>query len=134
MWRRWLIMTELPRSRRERRIQEAVQALREGHDVADLLEIGRRINPGEQLEERLQSLEREAREHCGLSLQGATSRPTGLQQEEHLGDGVYVGHDGWQVVLWVEGSAYGPGAIALEPGVLQALDRYRQRVGLGGGG
>jgi hypothetical protein len=42
---------------RERRIQEAVQALREGHDVADLLEIGRRISPRDDLEERVSALE-----------------------------------------------------------------------------
>jgi hypothetical protein len=49
-------------SARERRIEEAVQALREGHDVADLLEIGRRIGPRDDLEERVAKLELQADE------------------------------------------------------------------------
>lgn len=49
---------------------------------------------------------------------------------EYLGDGVYAGHDGYHVVLWVESEgAFGPGAIAMEPGVLVRLDAYRKRVG-----
>ena len=52
-----------------------------------------------------------------------------LQEKEYLGDGVYIGHDGYQLVVYVEGgSAFGPGAVALEGPVLEALDRYRARV------
>lgn len=52
-----------------------------------------------------------------------------LRDTEYLGDGVYVGHDGFHVVLFLRGTgAFGPNAIALEPRVLEALDAYRKRV------
>ena len=48
-----------------------------------------------------------------------------LQYQDYLGDGVYVGWDGYHVVLWLlEPSAFGPFAIALEPPLLVALQRY----------
>lgn len=52
-----------------------------------------------------------------------------LLDREYLGDGVYVGHDGWNVVLWLdEPGAFGPNAIALEPSVVASLDRYLIRL------
>lgn len=52
-----------------------------------------------------------------------------LLDREYLGDGVNVGHDGWHVVLWLDSpGAFGPGAIALEPGALARLDDYRTRL------
>lgn len=53
----------------------------------------------------------------------------GLKDREYLGDGVYVGHDNFHIVLWLESeSAFGPNAIALEPAVMGALQRYIDRV------
>ena len=52
-----------------------------------------------------------------------------LQDKDYLGDGVYVGHDGYHVVLWLEGAGfYGTDTVALDPPALEALDRYRKRV------
>lgn len=52
-----------------------------------------------------------------------------LRDREYLGDGVNVGNDGYNVVLWLDNEGgYGPNAIALEPGVLARLDAYRERV------
>lgn len=52
-----------------------------------------------------------------------------LQEKTYLGDGVYAGHDGYHIVLWLEyGGSYGTDAIALDPVVLAALDRYRNRI------
>jgi hypothetical protein len=44
--------------------------------------------------------------------------------QEYLGDGVYASFDGYQVWLATQEGH----RIALEPPVLHALDRYRQRV------
>lgn len=52
-----------------------------------------------------------------------------LKDKEYLGDGVYCGHDGYHIFLWL-GDGGPPGRpIAMEPQVLEALDRYRKRVG-----
>lgn len=52
-----------------------------------------------------------------------------LRDQVYLGDGVYAGHDGYHVVLWLYGeSAFSESAIALEPTVLEGLVRYHGRV------
>lgn len=49
-----------------------------------------------------------------------------LQDRAYL---VYVGHDGYHIVLWVESpGAFGLGAVALEPPVLKRLEEYRERL------
>ena len=50
--------------------------------------------------------------------------------DEYLGDGVYASYDGYHIWLDVRAQAPGIGMykIALEPEVLEALDRYRTRV------
>jgi hypothetical protein len=50
-------MSTRTRAQRDRQIEQAIQHLREGWDVADLLEIGRRICPRDDLEERVSALE-----------------------------------------------------------------------------
>lgn len=48
---------------------------------------------------------------------------------KYLGDGVYVGHDGYQ--LWLTtGNHYNPELVYLEPSVLLALVDYAKRVGI----
>lgn len=45
---------------------------------------------------------------------------------DHLGDGVYATFDGYHIILDLRGQdSYT--RIALEPQVLEALDRYRER-------
>ncbi len=52
-----------------------------------------------------------------------------LKFRRYLGDGVYAGFDGYQIVLWLEDmGAYGPGTIALEPAVLSALQEFREAL------
>jgi hypothetical protein len=52
-----------------------------------------------------------------------------LHDQTYLGDGVYAGHDGYHVVLWLESTgAYGPNAIALEPELIQRLSEYQRRL------
>lgn len=46
---------------------------------------------------------------------------------DYLGDGVYVGHDGYQLWLTVD-SHSNRELIALEPSVLEALNRYAKRT------
>jgi hypothetical protein len=60
--------------------------------------------------------------------------PKGVKDPDYLGDGVYCGHDGNGVlVVWlVHPGSLGPDAIALEPQVMSALVRYRQRLSLRG--
>lgn len=48
---------------------------------------------------------------------------------DYLGDGVYAGHDGYQVWLTV-GSHHSPELVALEPETIKALVRYAKRVGI----
>lgn len=51
-----------------------------------------------------------------------------LQDKDYLGDGVYVGHDGYHIILWLDDGGPPGRPIALEPSVMNALDRYRNRV------
>lgn len=45
----------------------------------------------------------------------------------YLGDSVYADYDGYHIILTTE-NGYGPSnTIALEPGVLRALEVYRMR-------
>ncbi len=47
--------------------------------------------------------------------------------EEYLGDGLYVSHDGWQIILRaprIEGDHW----VALEPNVFVALVDYARRI------
>ena len=47
--------------------------------------------------------------------------------KQYLGDGVYASHDGYQIWLSLDGQD--PGIrIALEPAVLDALNRYAEWV------
>lgn len=46
---------------------------------------------------------------------------------EYLGDGVYATFDGWHIRLHV-GSHESPSVVALEPEVLEALNKYNQRL------
>lgn len=52
-----------------------------------------------------------------------------LQDPDYLGDGVYVGRDGYHIWLHLQPANPRPASegIALEPNVLDALDRYRER-------
>lgn len=45
----------------------------------------------------------------------------------YLGDGVYASFDGYHIWLHV-GSHDSPRLVALEPEVLEALDRYRREI------
>lgn len=53
--------------------------------------------------------------------------PEAPHDRDYLGDGVYVGHDGYQIWL---GTQYG-NRIALEPSVMAALLRYAGRIAPG---
>ncbi len=49
------------------------------------------------------------------------------QDLDYMGDGVYIGHDGYQ--LWLTtGSHENPELIALDPSVLNNIIRYANRV------
>lgn len=48
---------------------------------------------------------------------------------EHLGDGVYAGHDSFRVWL-TTGNHRNPELVYLEPGVLLALVDYAKSVGI----
>lgn len=52
-----------------------------------------------------------------------------FQDPSYLGDGVYVGHDGYQIWLHANHHAIPTDKIALEYGVYVALKRYAQRMG-----
>lgn len=49
---------------------------------------------------------------------------------QFIGDGVYCGHDGYQVWVWTSNGIRDSEAIALEPGVLEQLRRYAQDRGI----
>lgn len=50
-----------------------------------------------------------------------------MQDMDYLGDGVYVGHDGYQ--LWLTtGSHENPELLAIDPSVLKALNKYAARI------
>lgn len=52
-----------------------------------------------------------------------------LQDREYLGDGVYVGHDNFHLVLWItEPGAFGENAVALAPGTYRAFNDYVARL------
>lgn len=48
----------------------------------------------------------------------------------YLGDGVYAGHDGYQVWIWTSNGIEESAAIALERGTLHTLLSYAQRIGV----
>lgn len=48
-------------------------------------------------------------------------------EDEYLGDGVYAPFDGYSIILDLRGQD-DTTQISLEPIVLEALDRYRQRI------
>lgn len=50
-----------------------------------------------------------------------------MKNEFYLGDGLYVGHDGWQYVLKAERDS-GTHYVCLEPEVLQNFLGYVERV------
>lgn len=51
-----------------------------------------------------------------------------LRDKQYLGDGVYAGHDGYQLWLYTD-NGYGPtNKIALEPNVLKNMNEYWQRI------
>lgn len=59
------------------------------------------------------------------------SMADGRQQDKtYLGDGVYAGHDGFQIWLSVEGGGDEPNYIALEPLMLLALIAYAKKLGM----
>lgn len=51
-----------------------------------------------------------------------------LRDKDYLGDGVYAGHDGFQVWLWTQQGD----SIALEPAVLAKLNAYWARISKAG--
>jgi len=54
---------------------------------------------------------------------------TDLTHQTYLGDGVYAGWDGYHIVIWLEhGGSYTKGGIALEPPVLEDLNRLAKRI------
>ena len=58
-----------------------------------------------------------------------------LEHKEYIGDGVYVGYDGYHIVLFLQDTgAYGLNAIALEPSVLGALNEYAEKLSRHQGG
>ena len=54
------------------------------------------------------------------------------RDNEHLGDGVYASHDGYQI--WLAANHHDNRVIALEPGVLRQLIAYAKRIGMDTGG
>lgn len=48
--------------------------------------------------------------------------------KDYLGDGLYVRHDGYQVWLYASDGLRTTNEVALEPEVLLAFDRWRERV------
>lgn len=50
-----------------------------------------------------------------------------MQDMDYLGDGVYVGHDGYQ--LWLTTDSHNnKELIALEPNVIKSLNNYFNRI------
>jgi hypothetical protein len=61
------------------------------------------------------------------SAPGVTMDVNDLKFKTYLGDGLYAGFDGWQIILWApreDGTHY----VALEPDVLKALIDYESRL------
>jgi len=61
----------------------------------------------------------------------ATTMPD-RRDPEHLGDGVYAAHDGYQLWIRANDAEWGRGQtdVALEPGVLLRLVHYARRKGV----
>ena len=58
------------------------------------------------------------------------ARRKGLTHEDHIGDGVYVGWDGWHIILWTD-KPEDPStchSLAMDPYVLSAFNRYTDRL------
>lgn len=53
-------------------------------------------------------------------------KPDKIIEDDYMGDGVYASYDGYNIVLDLRGQDTFT-RIALEPAVLAALDRYRDR-------
>ena len=53
--------------------------------------------------------------------------PADLENKAYLGDGVYVGHDGYHVWLYTDNGITVSNTIALEPPVLYTFDLWRKR-------
>lgn len=52
-----------------------------------------------------------------------------MRDPQYLGDGVYVGHDGYQ--LWLSVGDHVHPTIALEPGLAQRIVDYAKSKGVG---
>jgi hypothetical protein len=50
------------------------------------------------------------------------------QYKDYLGDSVYADYDGFAIILTTENGAEPSNTIVLEPEVLQALNRYAERI------
>jgi hypothetical protein len=51
-----------------------------------------------------------------------------MRDPEYIGDGVYVGHDGFHFILRTDSHLNQSGQIFLEPSVLQNLIDYATRI------
>ena len=56
------------------------------------------------------------------------SEPQLSPHKVYLGDSVYADFDGWHIVLTIENGYGASNRIALDPQVLDALDRYRESL------
>lgn len=54
--------------------------------------------------------------------------PNQLQSPSYLGDGVYVGHDGYQTWIVTFDGIRVTNQVALEPGMVQKISDWHQRV------
>jgi len=52
------------------------------------------------------------------------------EQEDYIGDGVYVAYDGYGIQLGANDARHPTDMIYLEPDVLEALNRFAVRVGM----
>ena len=53
----------------------------------------------------------------------------GLQDPDYMGDSVYIGHDGYHLILVTNnGGPEMSNRIAIEPSVLEAINRYHKRI------
>jgi hypothetical protein len=52
----------------------------------------------------------------------------GCEQQTYLGDSVYAGFDGYNIVLTTNNGLGANNVICMEPAVLNALDLYRKRL------
>lgn len=49
---------------------------------------------------------------------------------EYLGDGVYAGHDSYEVWVWASNGVNETPPVALEPGTLHSLIQYARHQGI----